>query len=461
MESRLKAKIPRLMFTAFNSGSGKTTITCAILKALMEKGITPTAFKCGPDYIDPMFHTEIIGLNSRNLDLFMLGEDISKYLFVSNSRDTQISLLEGVMGYYDGLGANSTIASSYHLAAVTDTPVILIVNCKGVSLSLAAMIKGFVQFKEDSRIRGVILNNLASGLYPLYKEMIERESGVEVIGYFPWLEESTLGSRHLGLITAAEVEDLQQKIKTLAEQVKDSIDIDRLLTIALEAEEIEYNEIQIEKTADIRIAVAKDKAFCFYYKDSLDLLERMGAEIITFSPLEDKTLPACDGLILGGGYPEIYAKELSGNSTMLESIKNALNEGLPCMAECGGFMYLLDRIKDTEGRGFRMAGFIKGEAYLTKNLKRFGYVKLISQSDNVLCGRGDMIYAHEFHYSDSTANGSGFLAVKPSSGKQWECIHAAGNIFAGYPHIHLWGNINFAYSFIKKCHNYQTKRASS
>ncbi len=450
----MKARIPRLMFAAFNSGSGKTTITCAVLKVLLEKGINPAAFKCGPDFIDPMFHSEIIGVKSRNLDLFMLTEDIVKYLLAVNGKDAQIAILEGVMGYYDGLGANSTMASSYHLAAVTDTPVILVVNCKGSSLSLAALIKGFAAFRSDSRIRGVILNHLSFALYPLYKEMIEKEAGIEVLGCFPWVQESTLSSRHLGLITAAEVEDLQDKLRLLAQKALESIDMNKLLAIAHEASDIEYQDIPIQKYADVRLAVAKDPAFCFYYEDSLDLLKRMGAQIIPFSPLQDQTLPLCDGLLLGGGYPEVYARELSENKTMHHSIKDALSDGLPCLAECGGFMYLMDQVTDLKGNPYRMAGYLKGEAFMTEKLNRFGYIRLVSQTDNLLCKKGETIGAHEFHYSDSTVNGCGFKAIKPASGKEWDCIYTENNIFAGYPHIHLWGNIQFAYSFIQKCKAY-------
>lgn len=286
----MQAKIPRLMFAAVNSGSGKTTITCAVLKALLEQGTAPAAFKCGPDYIDPMFHSEIIGIQSRNLDLFMLSEEVVKHLLVRNAKNAHIAVLEGVMGYYDGFGGNSAVASSYHLAAVTDTPVILVVNCKGSSLSLAALIKGFVQFRADSRIRGVILNHLSESLYPVYKKMIEEETGTEVLGYFPWLKENTLESRHLGLITAQEVEDLQKKISRLAGQAGKSIALDRLLAIAQEAEVLEWHQIPIEKGAPVEIAVARDKAFCFYYQDSLDLLEKMGAKMVPFSPLHDEFL---------------------------------------------------------------------------------------------------------------------------------------------------------------------------
>lgn len=451
----MKAKIPRLMFAACNSGSGKTTITCAVLKLLLKAGITPAAFKCGPDYIDPMFHSEVIGVKSRNLDLFLLSEDVCSYLLVKNSRETQISILEGVMGYYDGLGANSTVASSYHLAAATKTPVILIVNGKGSSLSLAALIKGFVQFKPDSGIRGVILNNLSASLYPLYKEMIQTETGIPVIGYFPYIQDASLESRHLGLITAAEVTGLQNKISRLAAEASKSIDVNALLAIARDAGEIDYEEYPVAANWNVRIAVARDKAFCFYYQDSLELLAEMGAEILYFSPLQAEVLPPCDGLILGGGYPEIYCRELSRNIPMLTDIRNALQSGLPCIAECGGFMLLLQSITDLEGREHKMAGYLEGRASMTNRLQRFGYITLLAQEDNLLCRKGEKINAHEFHYSDSNANGHSFRAVKPATGKAWACVNAGENLFAGYPHLHLWGKPSAACAFMEKCRRYQ------
>jgi len=456
----MKAKLPRIMFAACSSGSGKTTITCAVLMALKEAGVTPAAFKCGPDYIDPMFHSEVIGVKSRNLDLFLLSPGVCKYLLASNSKNAQIAVLEGVMGYYDGLGGNSTVASSYHLAAVTKTPVVLIVNCKGSSLSLAATVKGFVEFKRDSGIRGVILNYLSASMYPLYKEMIEAETGIPVIGYFPQVPEVSLESRHLGLITASEVSDLQVKLRLLADEARKSIDLKALLAIAEGTGEIAYEEYPVEKSSDVKIAVARDKAFCFYYQDSLELLEKMGARITYFSPLRDETLPECDGLILGGGYPEIYAEELAGNTSMLNSMKTALESNLPCMAECGGFMVLQQSITDKEGNQHQMTGHLEGEAFMTDRLNRFGYITLFSQEDNLLCRKGEQINAHEFHYSDSTANGSTFKAIKPATGKQWKCIIAGENLFAGYPHLHLWGNVNFAHAFLTKCRQYQDARKS-
>lgn len=453
----MKMKIPRIILAGTNSGSGKTTITCAILRALMNTGIKPAAFKCGPDYIDPMFHAEVVGAKSRNLDLFMLSKGACKYLLAKNAVGSDISVIEGVMGYYDGMSGNNTDISTYHLSKVTNTPCILIVNCKGSSLSLAALIKGFAEFRSDSNVRGVILNKLSEFLYQGYKEMIERETGIPVVGFFSDIKECVIESRHLGLITAAEINNLQSKINLLAEQAMKTIDLKALLEVANKAEELEYTEWDIQKCCDVNIAVAKDKAFCFYYEDSLELLESLGAKITYFSPLEDKVLPDCDGLILGGGYPEIHAKQLSENKEMLNSIQSALAKDLPCIAECGGFMYLLDSIAGKDGEVYPMAGALSGNAYMTDKLSRFGYITLESECDNLLANKGERINAHEFHYSDSTANGSSYIAIKPTSAKQWSCINASEFLYAGYPHIHLWGNIDFARKFLRKCLDYKNE----
>lgn len=447
----MKAKIPRIMFASTSSGSGKTTITIAVLKSLMNNGLNVAAFKTGPDYIDPMFHSRILGAKSRNLDLFMLNENTCKYLLAKNSIGADISVLEGVMGYYDGLGINSTSASSYNLANVTKTPVILVVNCKGAALSIAALIKGFKEFKIDSNIKGVILNNLSQHLYTMYKEMIESNVDIKVVGFLPNIEECKIQSRHLGLITADEIEDLHNKIDILGEKAEKCINIDEIVKISTKVDDIEYKEPTIKKVSNVNIAIARDKAFCFYYQDSLELLEDLGANIQYFSPLKDKSLPECDGLILGGGYPEIYAKALSENITMKQSIKNAIDNKLPCIAECGGFMYLLDDLKDKEGTLYKMVGAIKGTSFMTNKLSRFGYITLKSNTNNLLGKCGEQINAHEFHHSDSINNGNTFMAKKPSTGKTWDCINSSKTLFAGYPHIHFWSNVDFATRFIKNC----------
>jgi cobyrinic acid a,c-diamide synthase len=461
--------IPRIMIAAAGSGSGKTTVTCGLLQALLNRGLKLAAFKCGPDYIDPMFHSEVLGIKSRNLDLFFTGEDTAKYLLCKNTGADDLAVLEGVMGYYDGLAGKSTDCSSYDLARKTQTPVILVVDCKGMSVSIAALIKGFIEMRSDHCIRGVILNRIPSMLYEDIKSLIEEELSLEVLGYLPVLADCQLESRHLGLVTAKEVGNLKTIIARLAEEMEASVDLDRILEISKEAPPINYQipeEIQkirgnSSNPADpsysessvppARIAVAMDKAFCFYYQDNLELLEELGAEIVPFSPLEGEALPAgIQGLILGGGYPELYLEQLSGNKTMLKSIRKAIDGGIPCLAECGGFMYLHQWIKGRNGTQYEMAGVVEGESFPAQKLTRFGYITLTSLKDNVLCKAGAVLKGHEFHYWDSTNTGGGFHAQKPLRKTGWDCIITKGNLWAGYPHIHFYSNIETAVEFIWK-----------
>ena len=304
------SNIPRFMLAAAASGSGKTTVTCGLLQALQNRGCKVASFKCGPDYIDPMFHQKVIGTHSRNLDLFFMRPDVIHYLLAKNGAGKDVSLLEGVMGFYDGLGGNTTIASSYDLAKTTKTPVILVVNCNGMSVSAAAQIKGFLSFRPDAGIVGVILNQVSAMLYPTLKSVIEAELSVRVLGYLPYLPECFLESRHLGLVTAQEITDLQKKLQQLAAQLEKSVDIDGLLQIAGAAAPIGWQEpavFQQKIEQPVKIAIAQDEAFCFYYQDSLDLLTELGAELLPFSPLHDEILPDdIDGLYLGGGYPLLF-----------------------------------------------------------------------------------------------------------------------------------------------------------
>ena len=449
-------KMPRFMISATGSGCGKTTITCGILKALMNRGLKVAAFKSGPDYIDPMFHSKVIGAKSRNLDVFMLGKETVKYLATKNACDVDVSVFEGAMGFYDGMGKTAE-ASAYDLACTCDVPVILIVNGKGAALSIAAQIKGFKEFRQDSHIVGAILNNVNPMSYAYYKDVIEKESGVKLLGYFPVLQGCNFESRHLGLITAEEIGDLQTIVDKLAKQAEKSLDLDGLLEIGTKASDLEYIPQKIEHLGKVRLAIGQDKAFCFYYQDALDLLTELGAELVPFSPLVDKHLPQCDGLVLGGGYPELYAKKLAENVILLSEIKAALGNGLPCFAECGGFMYLLERYVEKEVV-FNWVGAVLGETSMTQKLTRFGYVKLTSQEDNVLCKAGGQINGHEFHYSNSSNNGTGFLAQKASGKGEWSCANVSDTLYAGYPHIHLWGNVDFARNFIKACIAYATKK---
>jgi len=448
-------KLPRILLAGTESGCGKTTLTCGILQAFLKRKIKPVAFKSGPDYIDPMFHSSVFGITSRNLDSFMLNTRTLRYLLAKNGGKGQLAVLEGAMGYYDGVGV-STKASAYELAVSTQTPVILIINGKGSGISLAAKIKGFKEFKANSNIVGVILNNVTTATLKKYKTAIEQETGLKILGNLPVLPDCQLGSRHLGLITAEEVADLQQILAKLAAEVEANIDLDALLAIAQSAAPLNYEDLSVKPLAKVKIAVARDKAFCFYYQDALDLLGELGAELLPFSPLQTSELPSCDGLILGGGYPELYAAELAANKTLKASLKAALQKGLPCWAECGGYMYLQETFQ-AEGRVYPWLGYLPGSCLMTEHLQHFGYVELLAQQANVLMPKGTRCLGHEFHYSRSTVPGEALCLKKASGWQEWEAGFGGKNLLALYAHLHLWQNVELARNFIKACTHYHCK----
>jgi len=446
-------KIPRILFAAPASGTGKTTITCGFLAALKKRKKDIVCFKCGPDYIDPLFHTHILEVPCYNIDTFLMSEKYAVQLFCQNAFEKQIAVLEGVMGYYDGLAGISTKASTYDIAKLTKTPVIFVIQPKGMSLSVVALLKGFLEYQKDSNIKGILLNGVSEMLYKKYKEIIEKGLGIKVYGYLPKKQEFSLQSRHLGLVMPSEIEHLQQKMNDLAECMEKTVNIDDILSLAENTEELYFDMLNdtIEKQK-CHIAIAKDNAFCFYYQDNIQYLKQKGCHITFFSPLNDKMLPQnIDGLILGGGYPELYTQALSQNTSMIKSIQCEVKKGLPVFAECGGFLYLHETLQSAEGKEYAMLGIIKAKAYKQEKLKQFGYITLYAQKDTFLCKKGEQINAHEFHYWQSTQQGNAFIAKKPLSEKSWQCIHCDDNIFAGFAHIHFYANTNFADNWIKKC----------
>lgn len=435
--------IPRVLIAGTGSGCGKTTAVCAILQALKNRGCDVASFKCGPDYIDPMFHSEIIGTQSANIDLFFAPEDRARALFARHAAG--LNVIEGVMGYYDGLSMDSPRASAWDVARALQTPAVLVVNVRGMALSAAAVVRGYQALRSPSFIAGVILNRATPMSYPGLKAAIERECGVKVYGYLPACPECALESRHLGLVTAQEVEDLQGKMQILAERAEACLDLDGLIALMRGQPPLEAPALSVEKIGGVRIAVARDKAFCFYYRDNLELLQELGAELVEFSPLTDAALPDCDGLILGGGYPELCARELSENASMRESVRGAVLGGLPTIAECGGFMYLTERIGE-----FPMVGAIPATCRDTKKLSRFGYATVSAEKDSLLFQAGDSIRGHEFHYWDADAPGDGLTARK-ESGRTWRCAWTGESLYAGYPHLYLHSNPRCAQRFIQKC----------
>ena len=452
-------RVPRIMLAAPASGSGKTLITCGILQALVNRGFNVASFKCGPDYIDPMFHSRVIGVKSGNLDTFFTDRETTRFLFGRRAAEAEVSVVEGVMGYYDGLGGISEEASSSDVAETLDMPVVLVVNCRGMSISVVPLIKGFLEYQKPSHIRGVILNQMPKALYPDMKEQIERWLPVKVLGYVPKAEDLVLESRHLGLVLPGEIERLKEKLNQLAEVIEESIDLDAFLAMAWEAEDFTYETPEIPKLSGaekVRIGVAEDEAFCFTYRDNLQLLKDMGAELTSFSPIRDKSLPeGLHGLLLSGGYPELHAKELSENASMRRSVREAIEKGLPCIAECGGFLYLHRTLEGANGVEYPMADVVKARAYRTDRLFRFGYIEMEAKRDQLILKEGEKARGHEFHYWESENCGDAIHAKKPLRKRSWDCVHGTDTLYAGFPHLFFYSNPAVAWNFLQKCEEYQ------
>ena len=444
----------QFLLAAPRSGSGKTTMTCALLMALKRRGCAPCAFKSGPDYIDPMFHRAVLGVESRSLDLFFSAPETVRTLYARGAAGHGAAVCEGAMGFYDGLGGVSDRASAWHLADTLGLPVLLVVEPKGQSLTLAAELKGLVNFRTPSHIAGILLNNCTARMHALLAPMLEKETGLPVLGFLPKLPEAVIGSRHLGLYTAAEVENLQQKLALLADAAEEHIDWPRLL--ALCEKEPPALPVQPETPpARVRIAVAQDEAFCFTYAETLEAFRDAGAEVVFFSPLRDTALPEnIGGLYLPGGYPELHAKELSENTSLLREIKQKIESGLPTAAECGGFLYLGQSLTDAEGQSWPMAGVLPGEAKDAGRLVRFGYAALSADSDSMLFRAGESFPVHEFHHWDSTANGTALAAKKPVGGAEWRCGFVNEHFYAGFPHLY-WAGTPLPQRFAAAAENYR------
>ena len=444
----------QFLLAAPRSGSGKTTMTCALLMALKRRGCAPCAFKSGPDYIDPMFHRAVLGVESRSLDLFFSAPETVRTLYAKGAAGHGAAVCEGAMGFYDGLGGVSDRASAWHLADTLGLPVLLVVEPKGQSLTLAAELKGLVNFRTPSHIAGILLNNCTARMHALLAPMLEEETGLPVLGFLPKLPEAVIGSRHLGLYTAAEVENLQQKLALLADAAEEHIDWPRLL--ALCEKEPPALPVQPEMPpARVRIAVAQDEAFCFTYAETLEAFRDAGAEVVFFSPLRDTALPEnIGGLYLPGGYPELHARELSENTSLLREIKQKIESGLPTAAECGGFLYLGQSLTDAEGQSWPMAGVLPGEAKDAGRLVRFGYATLSADSDSLLFRAGESFPVHEFHHWDSTANGTALAAKKPVGGAAWRCGFVNEHFYAGFPHLY-WAGTPLPQRFAAAAENYR------
>ncbi|MBR1470644.1 MAG: cobyrinate a,c-diamide synthase, partial [Lachnospiraceae bacterium] len=414
----------------------------------------------------PMFHREVLGISSGNLDSFfqdaaLLHQNLQQY-----GRGADLSVIEGVMGYYDGIGFG-TEAGTAQVAALTDTPVILVVDCRGRAVSALAEVYGFLHFRQEgAQIRGVIFNRLPQRLYAQAAEEAQR-SGIRSFGYLPQIKGYHLQSRHLGLVTPQEMQDFKQQMELLARQTEESIDLDGLLALAEESvagksapgvqrqNSVPAPDNRIRQK--IKIAVAWDAAFCFYYRENLDVLKQLDCEIVFFSPLEDAGLPKCDALILPGGYPELYADRLEENESMRTSIREGIAGGLPVIAECGGFLYLHKTLTDRAGETYRMAGVLEAHCCYDGLQKQFGYVEMTARKDQLLGKAGETLKGHEFHYFVSDLAPDAFGAAKPYGGRAWMAGVGSETMYAGFPHIAFQGSRRAAERFVQKARAYRQK----
>lgn len=455
------------MITAASSGSGKTMITCGILELFKRKGLNPLACKCGPDYIDGLFHKQVLELEGMNLDsYFEAPEELrDKYSRLSKGH---LPVVEGVMGYFDGLGGSTTRASSWEVAHILDLPAVLVVDARGASVSLAALIKGFLEFERPmgSQIKAVIFNRMSPMLYPRIRELVERETGIRAAGFVPELDFLKVGSRHLGLVLPEEIAGLREQMNRLGKCLEETIDWEFLAELGAEKEErdaLEEENTEASCTAafSFRLGIAMDEAFCFYYQDNLRLLERLGGELVYFSPIHDRSLPEqLDGLILGGGYPELYCEALSLNESMREAVKKAAEGGLPVLGECGGYLYLLEELEAEDGRIWPMTGVLKGKGYKKGKNSRFGYIGVEAEKDSLYLKPGEQIRGHEFHYWDCEVLEEEWVmrAKKPVGNRSWPCIRIKNQVMAGFPHLFYPSCPAFAVRFAKACVRYKRKR---
>ena len=476
------------LITAGSSGSGKTSVVVGLLSLLQRKGYNVGSFKCGPDYIDPMFHRAVMGVESHNLDLFLASADRVKEFYQRYSAGKTAVICEGAMGYFDGLGGITDEASAWKVADTLDLPVIAVIDAKGASLSIAAQILGLKSLRQPHHIVGVILNKCSKMLYQRLKPVLETETGVKIIGCLPYVEGAEFSSRHLGLYTAGEISDINQRIDKIAAALEDSLDFEAFEELCDRGPEVsiltcrktcandnEPDDVGDRKTcanydkpeasanckthAKAKIAVARDDAFCFLYEETLDTLKEQGAELVFFSPLHDEGLPkGVSGLYLPGGYPELFAGELSFNEDMLKDVKSAIESGLPTVAECGGFLYLCESLEDGNGDIYEQVGIFEGAATNKEKLVRFGYSLLSQEEDSLLFRKGEEVPMHEFHYWDAADPGSDLLATKPLGGRSYRCAYSTDTLYAGFPHLYLAGKPKLAARVVEKAAAFGKRR---
>lgn len=446
----------RILISAPSSSSGKTLLTLGLIRASLKEGYRVQAFKAGPDYIDPSFHRSALGVPSYNLDLFLMGQAYCQDLLARKSAQADISIIEGAMGYYDGISTGST-ASPWDLARATGTPAILVLDPQGMGASLGALVRGFLSHQDPSHIGGFILNRVRPMMASYYKKIIEGVTPVPVLGYLPDMGDMKIESRHLGLVSPEEVQDLEAKLNRLADQVIKSIDLKAIYSLASQAQALEVKKEEVQTNPPLRLGLAQDQALFFYYKDSLEALEARGVDLVPFSILESESLPKdLDGLYLGGGYPENFAEEISANRPLLDEIRTRVQDGLPLLAEGGGYMVLQEGFLANEERFHKWAGLFPGQVSLTNRLQNFGYASLETRKESPLGPSGTKVRGHEFHYSKLDNEGEGdIISTKPLSTRSWQGGRLEKNIFASYAHLHLASAPQALEAFVSKMREYK------
>lgn len=454
--------MPRLILAGDRSSAGKTTISTGVMSLLHERGMKVQPFKVGLDYIDPSYHSLATGRQGENLDGYLMSGQAIVEAFQHSAGGSDIAIIEGVRGLYEGLEALSDIGSTAQIAKILKAPVVLVLDAQSITRSTAAIVKGYKDFDKGINFKGVILNKVGSDRHAeKATAAIQKYTGVEVLGAIPRNKGMSLTMRHLGLVPAREgasrVDDFDARISKIKEIIGEHVNLDRLLEIANGAPKLRTGKQSIfkqEKSAGVRIGVALDEAFNFYYKDNVDLLQLKGAEVVYFSPLHDREIPDVDGLIIGGGYPEFFARELSDNGSMRKSIADASVNGMPIYAECGGMMYLTSALEDEHGKKFDMVGVMGGVASM-KHIRHIGYVAGQLEKDTPIGEKGTFFKGHEFHYSvitDVPFDAKFAYRMDRGTGiKDGLDGMLTNNTLGSYTHLHAASYVPFARSFVDAC----------
>lgn len=442
------------MVAGVSSGSGKTTVTLGIISALKNRGLSVSAFKCGPDYIDTSYHSFVSGNPAINLDLWMMEESGLKECFKRNSNDSDCSIIEGVMGLFDGVDSKSNFGSSAHIAEMIDVPVILVVDCSGMARSLAAVVKGYCEFMPELKVAGIIANRVGSSHHAnLLKDALDSKKLPPLLGYLTIDNSLTLEERHLGLIPEVEKKQKNDFFIRLAEKIEKEINIDLLLECSVKIRmKADSEKDSLKKGKKIKIGVAKDEAFSFYYPENLRAFENAGADLVYFSPIHDKKLPKkLDMIYIGGGYPEIYVEELSNNSSMKDSIKAFAESGKTVYAECGGLMYLSSKLVQDNGISYSMCEVLPITTVMDKQLRRLGYREIQTTIDSLLGPAGTTIRGHEYHYSymeDDSQIINIYKLSYPLNSDLKSVGYMYNNVLASYVHLYWGSNSKIAENII-------------